>query len=65
MLLHKAFFGKAIKHNGSPQKVTIDKSGSNSCTLSSLNKSLAKEKQIEIVIATDATEPQNLYNKNN
>ena len=44
----KAFFGKAIKHNGSPQKVTIDKSGSNSCALSSLNKSLAKEKQIEI-----------------
>jgi len=44
----KAFFRKAIKHNGYPQKVTIDKSGSNSCALSSLNKSLAKDKQIEI-----------------
>ena len=44
----KAFFRKAIKHNGQPQKVTIDKSGSNSCALSSLNKSLAKDKQIEI-----------------
>lgn len=44
----KAFFGKAIKHNGQPQKVTIDKSGSNSCALNSLNKSLAKDKQIEI-----------------
>ena len=44
----KAFFRKAIKHNGQPQKVTIDKSGSNSCALNSLNKSLAKDKQIEI-----------------
>ena len=44
----KAFFCKAIKHNGQPQKVTIDKSGSNFCALNSLNKSLAKDKQIEI-----------------
>ena len=42
----KAFFRKAIKHNGQPQKVTIDKSGSTSCALNSLNKSLAKDKQI-------------------
>ncbi len=40
----KAFFRKAIKHNAQPQKVTIDKSGSNSCALNSLNKSLAKDK---------------------
>ena len=44
----KAFFRKAIKHNGQPQTVTIDKSGSNSCALNNLNESLAKDKQIEI-----------------
>ena len=44
----RAFFRKAIKHNGCPQKVTIDKSGSNSCALNKLNESLTQENQIEI-----------------
>jgi len=29
----KAFFRKAFKENGVPEKVTVDKSGSNKCTL--------------------------------
>ena len=44
----KTFFRKAIKYNGQPQKVTIDKNGSNSRALNSLNKNLPKDKQIEI-----------------
>jgi putative transposase len=44
----KAFFRKAFKHNGCPEKVTIDKSGSNIAALSSANKALPKDKQIEV-----------------
>jgi putative transposase len=44
----KAFFRKAFKHNGYPEKVTIDKSGSNIAALSSANKVLPKDKQIEV-----------------
>jgi putative transposase len=44
----KAFFRKAFKHNGYPEKVTIDKSGSNVSALSSANKELPKDKQIQV-----------------
>ena len=44
----KAFFRKAFKENGRPDKVTIDKSGSNNAALDSFNKALAKEDEIEI-----------------
>ena len=41
-----AFFKKAIKNNGEPKKVTIDKSGSNKSALNKINETL--EKPIEI-----------------
>ncbi|WPX97452.1 IS6 family transposase (plasmid) [Candidatus Bandiella woodruffii] len=44
----KAFFKKAIKSSGQPTKVNIDKSGSNTAALNSINKPLSKEDQIEI-----------------
>ena len=44
----KAFFRKAFKNNGIPDKVTIDKSGSNTCALNSFNESLPEERKIEI-----------------
>ena len=44
----KAFFRKAFKHNGRPEKVTIDKSGSNISALKAANKELAEDKQIEV-----------------
>ena len=44
----KAFFRKAFKENVRPDKVTIDKSGSNNAALDSFNKALAKEDEIEI-----------------
>lgn len=44
----KAFFRKAFKENGRPEKVTIDKSGSNKAALDSFNKDAPKEEQIEI-----------------
>lgn len=44
----KFFFRKAFKHNGHPEKVTIDKSGSNISALKSANKELAGDKQIEV-----------------
>jgi putative transposase len=44
----KAFFRKAFKNNGYPEKVTIDKSGSNISALNSANKELPEGKQIEI-----------------
>ena len=44
----KEFFRKAIRHNGTPQKVTIDKSGSNISDLKSLNEELAENKKIEV-----------------
>lgn len=44
----KAFLRKAIKHNGHPIKVTIDKSGSNISAIESINQGLEQDKQIEI-----------------
>ena len=44
----KAFFRKAFKHNGYPEKVTIDKSGSNIAALNSANKTLPDDKKIEV-----------------
>ena len=44
----KAFFRKAFKENGRPDKVTIDKSGSNKAALDSFNKDVSKEEEIEI-----------------
>jgi putative transposase len=44
----KAFFRKAFKHNDRPEKVTIDKSGSNISALKAANKELAEDKQIEV-----------------
>lgn len=44
----KAFFRKAFKNNGHPEKVTIDKSGSNISALNGANKELPEDKQIEI-----------------
>jgi len=44
----KAFFRKAFKNNGIPDKITIDKSGSNNCALNDLNESLPEEQKVEI-----------------
>ena len=44
----KRFFYKAIGYNGKPEKVTIDKSGSNNAALKSINTKLAHHDQIEI-----------------
>ena len=44
----KAFFRKAFRNNGIPDKVTIDKSGSNICALNEFNESLPQEQKIEI-----------------
>ncbi len=44
----KAFFRKAFKENGRPDKVTVDKSGSNKAALDSFNKDVSQEEQIEI-----------------
>ncbi|WPY01915.1 IS6 family transposase domain protein (plasmid) [Candidatus Trichorickettsia mobilis] len=44
----KAFFRKAFKYNGHPEKVTIDKSGSNISALKAANKELVKDMQIEL-----------------
>lgn len=44
----KAFFRKAIKENGRPLKVTIDKSGSNKAAIDSFNRNASKEEEIEI-----------------
>lgn len=44
----KAFFRKAFKENGRPDKVTVDKSGSNKAALDSFNKDVSKEQEIEI-----------------
>mgnify|MGYP002386948862 CR=1 FL=1 len=44
----KAFFRKAFKENGRPDKVTVDKSGSNKAVLDSFNKDVAKEDEIAI-----------------
>ena len=44
----KAFFTKAFKQHGIPEKVTIDKSGSNKSALNSCNRDLGAENQMEI-----------------
>jgi putative transposase len=43
----KAFFKRAIRNNGTPEKVTIDKSGSNKAAMVFLNKNQPKNEQIE------------------
>ena len=44
----KAFFRKAFRENGHPDKVTVDKSGSNKAALDSFNKDLEEDKRFEI-----------------
>jgi len=44
----KAFFRKAFKNNERPEKVNIDKSGSNISALNSANNNLPEKQQIEI-----------------
>jgi putative transposase len=44
----KAFFKKAIKHNGKPTKVTVDKSGSNKAALDFCNQGVAENEKIKI-----------------
>lgn len=44
----KAFFRKAFEQNGQPDKVTIDKSGSNTAALDSFNKDLGLDQKIEV-----------------
>jgi len=44
----KAFFRKAFRENGKPDKVTVDKSGSNKAALDHYNKDVPKEDEIEI-----------------
>jgi putative transposase len=44
----QAFFKKAFKHNGRPDKINIDKSGSNKAALDSLNEETSKEPQIQV-----------------
>lgn len=44
----KAFFKKAFKENGRPEKIAVDKSGSNKAALDYFNKDVAKEEEIEI-----------------
>ena len=44
----KAFFRKAFKENGRPDKVTVDKSGSNKAALEDFNKDVSKEEEFEI-----------------
>jgi transposase-like protein len=43
-----AFFRKAIANHSIPAKVTIDKSGSNTSALNTINKMLSKDRRIEI-----------------
>jgi putative transposase len=44
----KAFFRKAFRNNARPDKITIDKSGSNISALTAANKNLPQDKQIEV-----------------
>ena len=44
----RAFFRKAFKENGRPEKVTVDKSGSNKAALDSFNKPIPEQEHIEI-----------------
>ena len=44
----KSFFRKAFEQNGRPDKVTVDKSGSNKSALDSFNKYVNPEQKIEV-----------------
>ena len=44
----KAFFKKAIKYNGRPEKVTVDKSGSNKAALDYCNQDFSEDEKIQI-----------------
>lgn len=44
----KAFFRKAFKENGRPDKVTVDKSGSNKAALDYFNEDVLKGEEIEV-----------------
>jgi putative transposase len=44
----KRFFDKAIGLSGKPEKITIDKSGSNNAALKFINKGLSEKDKIEI-----------------
>lgn len=44
----KAFFRKALKNNERPDKIAIDKSGSNISALDSVNNNLQEDEQIEV-----------------
>lgn len=44
----RKFFKKAIKSNGVPEKINIDKSGANKAGIDSINIELPKDQQIEI-----------------
>jgi putative transposase len=43
-----AFFRKAIKHNGKPESINIDKSGSNMSAAKVINDNLPKERQFRL-----------------
>lgn len=45
----KAFFKKAFKNNIMPQKIVIDKSGSNTSALTDFNKNLPEKQKIKIL----------------
>ena len=44
----RAFFRKALKNNDQPDKINVDKSGSNISAINSINKNLKEDKQIDI-----------------
>ena len=44
----KAFFRKAFKQNGRPDKVTVDKSGSNKAALDACNNNFPEDKKLQI-----------------
>ena len=44
----KAFFKKAIKNNGRPTKVSMDKSGANKAGLNAINEAYADDKKTQI-----------------
>ena len=43
----KSFFKKAIKQHGKPDKINIDKSGTNKAALDNINQNYLKTQQIE------------------
>ena len=44
----KAFFKKALSNNGKPDKITIDKSGSNIHAINALNENYPEDEKIEM-----------------